>query len=193
MFFPLGMHTLDPLQIHVSRRCTREVPRPSPLRQTQVFVDRLLLQGILEAFPCLHLMLAASVATMRGHDSGVEGAKLGEDSHGRSITTLGTGTSVGGREGGGAAWTRCPGVTGGAGPATAAFWSWWSSAQVEPWMVEVRKWRREAKGQGEKKEGTKGCFYFFFLYVKGNLMFSRARNEPVGGEAAKEAWQTAPR
>lgn len=42
----------------------------------------------------------------------------------------------------GSGWTGCPevgGTTGGAGLATATFWSWWNAARAEPWVVEVRK------------------------------------------------------
>lgn len=149
-------------------------PQTVPLRHTQVFMDEMLLQGITEAFPCLHLMLAVSVATMQGRDTGFEGAKLGEDSYGRSTTELGRGTSLGGREGE-RLDRRSGGTTGGAGPATATFWS---CGQVEPWMVEVRRWRRKAKGLragGEKRKEPRAGFASFLYQGKPHVQLRQKR------------------
>lgn len=55
----------------------------------------------------------------------------------------------------------------------------------------MEKGGKRAKDRVRKRKETKAGFVSFF--IKGNFMFGHARNEPVEGEAPKEAWQTASR
>lgn len=48
-----------------------------------------------------------------------------------------------------------------------------------------------AKDRGRSRKEARAGFVSFFM--KGNLVLGHARNEPVEGEAPKEAWQTASR
>jgi len=56
---------------------------------------------------------------------------------------------------------------------------------------KVGKGGNRAEDRGRKRKETRPGFLSFF--VKGNLMFGQARNEPVEREAPKGAWQTASR